>query len=431
MARDMNGNDIYNKIFDAAVIGCGPAGASLAYFLSKKKLNVLLVEKKRNIDMPVRCAEFVPANIASLFDFKISGINNRTDCMETFICSRKGKVFKLEATTEAPGFILDRQVFTQNLAERFCSMGGLLLKGTKAITINDVDSGALTETRQAKISSAGNCIRCIPDQLFEIGLLKSGNSVPITVKAATVIYSTGPAVPKKIPPEIHPVKNSSSIYEKYEALAGGKERECMYAIAQNLDILPSEPTVNRIFFAPYIYGGYGWVFPKSQSLNIGIGTAFGEGLKDCLETFKRQLIKSGLLHLKKGSSHSKSNNYFKVNTTVPGIAPVSGIISRPAAEEGLVSVGDAAGLCNPVTGAGIYNAVCSAKIAAEKIFLSFQKKDRAILLDINEEYEKMFSVSIGRALKKRHYMLKNWQNSAVPFDEVIKKSWIAFRDYWK
>jgi len=431
MARDMNGNDIYNKIFDAAVIGCGPAGASLAYFLSKKKLNVLLVEKKRNIDMPVRCAEFVPANIASLFDFKISGINNRTDCMETFICSRKGKVFKLEATTEAPGFILDRQVFTQNLAERFCSMGGLLLKGTKAITINDVDSGALTETRQAKISSAGNCIRCIPDQLFEIGLLKSGNSVPITVKAATVIYSTGPAVPKKIPPEIHPVKNSSSIYEKYEALAGGKERECMYAIAQNLDILPSEPTVNRIFFAPYIYGGYGWVFPKSQSLNIGIGTAFPAGLKDCLETFKRQLIKSGLLHLKKGSSHSKSNNYFKVNTTVTGIAPVSGIISRPAAEEGLVSVGDAAGLCNPVTGAGIYNAVCSAKIAAEKIFLSFQKKDRAILLDINEEYEKMFSVSIGRALKKRHYMLKNWQNSAVPFDEVIKKSWIAFRDYWK
>jgi len=427
MARDMNGNDIYNKIFDAAVIGCGPAGASLAYFLSKKKLDVLLVEKKRNIDMPVRCAEFVPANIASLFDFKISGINNRTDCLETFIYSGKDKVFKFEAATEAPGFILDRQVFTQNLAERFCSMGGLLLKGTKAITINTFSPGTIDKTGSAKINSAGNCIGRIPDQLFEIGLSKSGNSAPNTVKASTVIYSTGPLVPKKIPP----AKNSSSIYEKYEALAGEKEREFMYAMAQNLDVLPSEPTVNRIFFAPYIYGGYGWVFPKSQSLNIGIGTAFPTGLKDCLETFKRQLIKSGLLHLKKGSSNSKSNNYFKVNSTVTGLAPVSGIISRPAAEEGLVTVGDAAGLCNPVTGAGIYNAVCSAKIAAEKIFLSFQKKDRAILLDINEEYEKMFSVSIGRALKKRDYMLKNWQNSTVPFDEVIKKSWIAFRDYWK
>jgi flavin-dependent dehydrogenase len=166
-------------------------------------------------------------------------------------------------------------------------------------------------------------------------------------------------------------------------------------------------------------------------LNIGIGTAFSEGLKECLDTFKMQLARSGFMHLKKGSFNSYHNNYFKVNSTVTGIAPVSGIINRPATAEGLVAIGDAAGLCNPVTGAGIYNAICSAKIAAEKIFLSFQKNDRAVLLDINEEYEKIFSVSIGRALKKRAYMLKNWQNSTVPFDEVIKKSWIAFRDYWK
>jgi flavin-dependent dehydrogenase len=238
-------------------------------------------------------------------------------------------------------------------------------------------------------------------------------------------------VPKKIPAEIPPVKNSNSLYEKYEALAGEKEREFMYAIAQNLDILPSGPNVNRIFFAPYIYGGYGWVFPKSQSLNIGIGTAFSEGLKECLDAFKMQLARSGFLHLKNRNFNSYHNNYFKVNSTVTGIAPVSGIINRPATAEGLVTIGDAAGLCNPVTGAGIYNAICSAKIAAEKIFLYFQKNDRAVLLDINEEYEKIFSVSIGRALKKRAYMLKNWQNSSIPFDEVIKKSWIAFRDYWK
>jgi flavin-dependent dehydrogenase len=261
--------------------------------------------------------------------------------------------------------------------------------------------------------------------------LKSGFTAPTTVKAATVVYSTGPVFPRKIFLEIPPEKNSNSIHKKYETLAGGKEREFMYAIAQNLDILPSEPTVNKIFFAPYIYGGYGWVFPKSQSLNIGIGSAFGEGLKECLETFKRQLAISGILHLKKGGLNSYHKNYFKANSTVTGIAPVSGIVNRPATEEGLVTAGDAAGLCNPVTGAGIYNAVCSAKIAAEKIFLSIQKNDRAVLLDINKEYEKMFSVSIGRALQKRDYMLKNWQNSAVPFDEVIKKSWIAFRDYWK
>ena len=33
-------------VFDAAIVGAGPAGASLAYRLAKKGMRVLLVEKK-------------------------------------------------------------------------------------------------------------------------------------------------------------------------------------------------------------------------------------------------------------------------------------------------------------------------------------------------------------------------------------------------
>ncbi|OQA22920.1 MAG: Squalene epoxidase [Actinobacteria bacterium ADurb.Bin346] len=129
---------------------------------------------------------------------------------------------------------------------------------------------------------------------------------------------------------------------------------------------------------------------------------------------------------------SKYSEIFKNAThATAGIAPASGIIPVPATKEGLVVIGDAAGMCNPVTGAGIYNAVYSAYIAAEKISLSNEKNDRSILSEIKDSYNDSFSKSIGRAVKKREYMLDNWQGSSVSFDEMIRKSWIAFRDYWK
>ena len=67
---------------DVFVIGCGPAGASLAWYLAQNNIKVIVAEKKKNLDRPVRCAGFVPINIAGLFDFKISGINNRLSTLK-------------------------------------------------------------------------------------------------------------------------------------------------------------------------------------------------------------------------------------------------------------------------------------------------------------------------------------------------------------
>lgn len=421
------------KDFDILVIGSGPAGASIAYYLAKKNFSVLLVEKKKNIDMPVRCAEFVPANIASLFDFKIYGINNQTDTLHTYVSGGFGCRFNLAACTPAPGFMLDRHIFVENITERFKKSGGILLKGTKVAEL----------TSKNIINNRNFSNNYIPGQYFEALLSGAGTSHKVCgkqkIKSRIVVFAGGPVLPAGITEKRYEVKNTkvkegkdTGIFSLYNSMGLGHEMKFIYALNQNIPVTLKDTKINRIFFAPYIYGGYGWLFPKTSSINIGIGMATPHGIKQSLEKFKNHLYDSEVLNLIIKDYASKYCEIFKNAThATAGIAPVSGIIPVPATKEGLVIIGDAAGMCNPVTGAGIYNAVYSAYIAAEKISLSIEKNDRSILSEIKDSYNDSFLKSIGRAVKKREYMLDNWQSSSVSFDEMIRKSWIAFRDYWK
>lgn len=120
---------------DVIIIGGGPAGASLAYYLAGKGLDIILVEKKKYIDHPVRCAEFVPSNVVNLFDFKINGINNCIEILETYIAASFSEKFRLFKQTAAPGFVLDRDILVSNIISRFKKLGGTFFNNTRAISI--------------------------------------------------------------------------------------------------------------------------------------------------------------------------------------------------------------------------------------------------------------------------------------------------------
>jgi len=376
------------------IVGSGPAGASLAYYLAKKNLKVLLVEKKKHIDSPVRCAEFVSLNIASLFDFKIAGINNQTEILETYIAGNKNERFNLVASTPSPGFILDREIFIRDLVQRFKEIGGILATGTKFVALNSAMPYPLSAISGA--SPGGYLDATLAD--VDTGKLSN-------IKSFIIAWACGPLL---------------------SGISPGKGAY-MYAIQQNLPVKSQYLSVNRVYFAPYIYGGYGWIFPKTASINLGIGKASAQGLKHNLEAFKKHLYHSG--QIPEPSFYRNLGN--NKNNAVTGLAPVSGIAKNPATEKGGIFVGDAAGLCNPVTGAGIVNAIRSAKLASERIFQCLKQNDLNILLGVKTDYEKEFGKSIERALGKRKYMLDNWQNTAIAFPDLIRQTWVAFKDYWK
>src|SRR5439155_7869577 len=99
-------------------------------------------------------------------------------------------------------------------------------------------------------------------------------------------------------------------------------------------------------------GGYGWVFPKGDHANLGVGGWGGEGPR----------LRSHLASL--ASAHVVADDDL---TDVKGHRlPMRPLGLSPAAGR-ILLVGDAAGLVDPLSGDGMYEAFVSARLAAEAI----------------------------------------------------------------
>jgi flavin-dependent dehydrogenase len=111
-------------------------------------------------------------------------------------------------------------------------------------------------------------------------------------------------------------------------------------------------------------GGYGWVFPKSDHLTIGFACTSHEA-RD-LRRYYREFLNS--LNL----------SHYTISRWDGAIIPIC--TGRSVVSHGRVALlGDAAGLADPLTGEGIYNAVLSAQLLAPVIEKSLAS--RAVGLD--------------------------------------------------
>jgi geranylgeranyl reductase family protein len=115
-------------------------------------------------------------------------------------------------------------------------------------------------------------------------------------------------------------------------------------------------------------GGYGWVFPKGDHANLGVGGWMGEGprLRDHLDRLAR--------------AHGVEPSALEA---VRGHRLPMRVLGASAARGRVVLVGDAAGLVDPLSGDGIYEAFVSAKLAAD-----------AILAGRPAEYEQALSAAL-------------------------------------
>jgi geranylgeranyl reductase family protein len=101
-----------------------------------------------------------------------------------------------------------------------------------------------------------------------------------------------------------------------------------------------------------VSGGYAWVFPKGDHANLGVGGWFGEGprLRDHLARLAR--------------AHGVDADALE---GVRGHRLPMRRLGTRASTGRVLLVGDAAGLVDPLSGDGIYEAWVSAKLAAEAI----------------------------------------------------------------
>jgi len=170
-----------------------------------------------------------------------------------------------------------------------------------------------------------------------------------------------------------------------------------------------------IFLSADIPGGYGWLFPKGNVANLGAG----------VDPIHKRRLKAIVTRL-----HERLMDRDQVGARVLGVTggliPVGGMITPwgMLAHTLVLLAGDAAGLTNPMTGAGISAAVHSGRLAGAAAAATVAGKVAAHR-DYEEELNEVFGAALARAKRRRDALA-----AVRPDRSELRRSWIAYPEYW-
>ena len=202
--------------------------------------------------------------------------------------------------------------------------------------------------------------------------------------------------------------------------AGLANRELVETRQITVDLL-SPHAGTDIFLHPDIVGGYAWLFPKGKVCNLGLGVvaARKQKLKPLLDALHARLVAEGRVGQ-------------KIHAHTGGAIPVGGNTGLHAilGETGILLAGDAAGLTNPVTGAGINAAVISGRLAGETA-AAIVAGDGEAAQDYVDEIDALFGRSLALALKRRRQLLDLYAQAGTPTAQQMRGGWIAYSQYWQ
>ncbi|MEE9381227.1 MAG: NAD(P)/FAD-dependent oxidoreductase [Hyphomonadaceae bacterium] len=348
---------------DLIVLGLGPAGASAACVAAQAGKSVLAFDRKREAGMPVQCAEFVPSMIGVEVSILAEASIQTITEMLTYVEDECA-----ELTPNFPGKMIDRAAFDAALVDAAIKAGADCRFGVKA---NEVSSDGVVK-------------------------LSTGERV----RAKTIIGADG-------------VRSSVGA-------AMGSVNDKIVETRQLTAPLKAAHEATDIYLSSDIPGGYGWLFPKGDVANIGLGVdaAYKDMLKPELEALHARLVDEGRVG-------EEALCYTGGPIPVGGLIRAHGKLGETLA----LLAGDAAGLANPVTGAGITSAVISGKLSGEAA-VAHLAGDRQAGADYMEELEDLFAPALNRALSHREILLDTYQTNGAMTPAEMKKGWIAYPDYW-
>jgi geranylgeranyl reductase family protein len=168
-----------------------------------------------------------------------------------------------------------------------------------------------------------------------------------------------------------------------------------------------------VFLDAALPGGYAWLFPHGRVANLGLGAipAARRRLKSILAQLHARLVAEGRVGV-------------TILATTGGAIPVGGPVG-PVGRLGTTAVllaGDAAGLANPVTGAGIAAAVMSGRLAGAAAA-------SGAISSYADELADIFGGALARALDRRGALLQRYADG-VPDAAALRRAWIAYPEYW-
>jgi len=342
--------------YDIVVVGAGPAGSMAARAAARSGAKVLLLDKRRELGVPVQCGEAISEDPLKDLGIKPDPrwIAGRTNAVK--IVSPSGVVVRIteKKIVGKLGYILDRKVFDKHLATLAAKEGADIKVGTLV-------DGLIMKSDKIK------------------GVRAHGIDGRLEVLADVIIAADG-------------------IGSRIARWAGMNTALKLVDIESGVQFqmvgidLESSSTMEFYLGSKIVPGGYVWVFPKGEDMaNVGLGVLGSRAERPAIE-YLRDFVNK-MPSLRKG----------KIIEINAGGIPVGGPIKRTV-KDNLLIVGDAARQVNPLDGGGIDLAMQAGDIAGEVAAKAVAEGD--VSEKRLNEYERRWREQMGRRLE-RYLKAKN------------------------
>jgi digeranylgeranylglycerophospholipid reductase len=337
---------------DIVVVGAGPAGSITAKYAAMAGADVILIEKRQEIGVPVRCGE----GIAGRW-FEEAGITPD----EKWITHRvKGaKIVSPDGSTlhidekiagKEVGMVIERDIFDQEMAKEAAKAGAKIM-----------------------IKTAATDLLWDDQKVAGIKALEYGEDIEI--KAKCVVGADG---------------FESQVGRWANLVPQLKPKDISVCLQYRMVDIEPDYKYCEFILEDIQKGGYVWIFPKGEDeANVGVGFQLNKvkekgAVKAYLDDF-----------ISRTPEYSKGSTIEVVAGGVPVAAPPDRTVG-----DGILLVGDAARQVNPMTGGGIATGCTAAKIAGEVLGEAFAAGD------YSGEFLKKYEKAWRKRFENSLYM--NW-----------------------
>ena len=328
--------------YDVIIVGGGPSGSMSAIEIAKAGYSVCILEKDRDIGMPVRCGEAIGyTGLTQFFSPKSEWI--ASEIKGANLIAPGGIKLNIPFRDET-GFILNRRIF-------------------------DYDLSRIAVSHGAEVYTKSYVKELIIENDFIKGVVLNHLDKEVKMKAKLVIGADG-------------IESRIGRWGNIKTSVRMKDMEsCVQYSVANINVESDQMTM--YVGQEYAPGGYLWIFPKGDGFaNIGIGISGKYSKNKSAKKYMDDFI---------------LQNYPDVSilTTVCGGVICSKPHKNPISN-GLMLVGDAAHQINPMTGGGIASGMRGGQIAGEVAIKALEKGD------YSENMLKLYPKKIFKVFGKTH-----------------------------
>lgn len=356
--------------YDVLVIGGGPVGNTAGRFAAKNGAKTLIIEKRQEIGSPVRCGEGISFSWLDELEIEDTSKWTARNMNGARIYSPSGHILEIieEYAGDEVGAVIERDLFDKDMARLAALEGADIMVKTAA-------TGLIKEGEKV------------------VGVSATRMGTKFTIKAKIIIGADGFE---------SQVGRWAGIYDAI------KPKDIMTCFQYRLSGIDIDPDFTHFFMGSGAPGGYAWIFPKSErTANVGLGVQLSrlDGSVSPKEYLDRFI-----------AGHPGLKDAEAIDM-VAGAVSVAHPPERSVAD-GLLLVGDASRVVDPITGGGIVNGLKQGKIAGE--FAAQAVKDGRTDLEYLKGYEKLWRDRLESKLW-RNYMAKEkaMELSDDMYDKII------------